>query len=115
MKDYSHLFDSFPSGTPENALYRKCKREFNRGQYSAEICIHIEKRTDGVPMAKQLRPDLFSELPHETKLKASIKKWVAVTDHPTGFDTALITAFMERYQKRDPQFYKELKEVAHVQ
>ena len=115
MKNYSYLFKSYPTGTEEYTLYRKCKREHASGQYSAETCVHIEKRTNGQPMAKSLRPDLFTELPHETAMKLAIKEWVSITDHPTGYDNDLISAFMERYKKRDPKFYKELKVVAHVQ
>lgn len=119
MQSYQHLFKSYPAGSEEAKLWRRCYRQIKQGQYTAEMCVEIEKRTEGKVMAKTLRPDLFVELDYEAVFKDAIHTWAKATTHPTKHDRDLVNrnlikAALTRYKTRDPEFYTELKAVSNV-
>lgn len=82
MKNYAHLFKSYPNGTDEHAKYRKVDREFKNGQYSAESCLLIQERTQYKVLARQLRPDLFKLSIAEKELAEVVDtdNWAAIVN-----------------------------------
>lgn len=114
IENYAHLFKTYPSGTPEHAWYRKVRREYAKGEYSAKTCIEIEQRTNGKVMARSLRPDLFKQLDHEQQFKQAALTWCTATTTPTEDDKKLMEALLKRYEGRDAAFYESLKAVINV-
>lgn len=107
LKNYAYLFATYPNNSPDNRLYRKCKREFALGTYSADMAAEIQRRTikEGQVPASTLRPDIFVRTEVEEALFAELRVQVDnnIDDHP-GLHKLQVA--MENYFKvQEPDFW----------